>query len=286
MRQLAVWNPIRGCSPVSSGCDNCVAARLGSWSARRGEPYDELVWFTRGEWKWTGTVRYDPDKLRDPLRWREPLLIRVCNAGDLFHRNVSDDMIRNVFFTMTMAAQHTFEVVTKFAIRMEQWFGTMAAAQVAAHAEESDRDWPAKNVRIGISVENQEAVDDRAYSLIATPAHYRFVEAEPLLGPVDLTSVPCPEARKEGGLCSMCEEPGMPGGVCINGYFNLLEQGIDHVTVGCETGAKSLVRPTRREWVEDLRLQCTQHEIMMVDKQSMDGWSPSRVVHGLEKDFR
>jgi len=45
--------------------------------------------------------------------------------------------------------------------------------------------WPLPNVWLGVSVEDQEAADERIPLLLQTPAALRFVSCEPLLGPVD-----------------------------------------------------------------------------------------------------
>ena len=47
--------------------------------------------------------------------------------------------------------------------------------------------WPLPNVWLGVSVEDQATADERIPLLLDTPAAVRFVSAEPLLGPIDLT---------------------------------------------------------------------------------------------------
>lgn len=46
--------------------------------------------------------------------------------------------------------------------------------------------WPLPNVWIGVSVENQDAADERIPMLLKMPAAVRWISAEPLLGPVDI----------------------------------------------------------------------------------------------------
>jgi protein gp37 len=53
--------------------------------------------------------------------------------------------------------------------------------------EASDAEWPLPNVWLGVSVEHQQAADERIPLLLQTPAAVRFLSCEPLLGAVDLS---------------------------------------------------------------------------------------------------
>jgi protein gp37 len=114
-------------------------------------------------------VTLHPDALGLPLRWATPQMIFVNSMGDLFHRDVSVQFIREVFATMERAAHHTFQVLTKRAQRL---------ACLAP-----DLPWP-PNVWAGVSVETQEYISRIAY-LEQVPAAVRFASLEPLLGPLD-----------------------------------------------------------------------------------------------------
>jgi protein gp37 len=50
------------------------------------------------------------------------------------------------------------------------------------------RQWPLPNVWLGVSTERQQEADERIPELLATPAAVRFISAEPLLGPIDLSA--------------------------------------------------------------------------------------------------
>jgi protein gp37 len=84
---------------------------------------------------------------------------------------------------------------------------------------------PLPNVWVGVSVENQKALEDRFEDLIKTPAAVHFLSCEPLLGPLQL-----PADSNDG-----------------SGY-------IDWVIVGGESGPGA--RPMHPEWVRSLRNQC------------------------------
>lgn len=62
------WNPIRGCSRVSPGCDNCYAMRQAHRFSGPGKPFEGLTTIRRGKVDWTGRVRLEPSML-DGQRW-------------------------------------------------------------------------------------------------------------------------------------------------------------------------------------------------------------------------
>ena len=85
-------------------------------------------------------------------RWNgtKPRRIFVNSMSDLFHEDVPEAYIRQVFDVMEEAEQHTFQVLTKRAER---------ARQLAP-----DLPWPS-NVWLGVSVENKywtRRIDDAA----------------------------------------------------------------------------------------------------------------------------
>jgi len=67
-------------------------------------------------------VTLQPDRLGEPQGWRKHRTIFVCSMADLFHRDVPDDFIAQVFQVMADCPQHTFQLLTKRPERMAQWF--------------------------------------------------------------------------------------------------------------------------------------------------------------------
>lgn len=118
----ATWNPIRGCSRVSEGCRNCYAERVAARFCGPGEPYEGIARRRAGGPQWTGDVRVISEHLGDPLRWRKPRRVFVNSMSDLFHENLTNEEIAAVFGVMAAAPQHTFQVLTKRARRMREWF--------------------------------------------------------------------------------------------------------------------------------------------------------------------
>ena len=99
----ATWNPVRGCTKISPGCAHCYAETFAErFRGVRGHPYE------RGF-----DLRLVPQKLGEPLRWRQPRMIFVNSMSDLFHKDVPDDYIIAVARVMVLARWHTFQVLTK-----------------------------------------------------------------------------------------------------------------------------------------------------------------------------
>lgn len=78
----ATWNPVLGCSRVSKGCEHCYAERV----AHRGmtESHRGLTVLGKKGPRWTGEVRFLPDRLGEPLSWRKPRMVFVNSMSDLF----------------------------------------------------------------------------------------------------------------------------------------------------------------------------------------------------------
>ncbi len=170
----ATWNPVTGCSKVSPGCAHCYAERLSTRFQTTTKPW------TPGNA--AENVVLHEDRLRAPLSWRRPRMVFVNSMSDMFHELVPDEFIDQVFVTMSMARQHTFQILTKRPGLMRRWFAGPGAGWAAD---------PLPNVWLGTSIENDRWVQ-RADELRATPAAVRFISAEPLLGPLpslDLTDI-------------------------------------------------------------------------------------------------
>ncbi|HEX3241346.1 MAG TPA: phage Gp37/Gp68 family protein [Solirubrobacterales bacterium] len=172
----ATWNPVTGCDEVSPGCAHCYAKRFAErWRGTPGHPYEQGF-----------DLKLWPERLDQPARWRKPKLVFVNSMSDLFHERVPDLFIEEVFEAMRNAPQHTFQILTKRAERLEE---------LGAHL-----DWPA-NVWMGVSIENRRFIG-RADSLRRVEPAVRFISAEPLLGPLeglDLTAIDWLIAGGESG---------------------------------------------------------------------------------------
>lgn len=198
----ATWNPLRGCTEVSPGCDHCYAASVALRFSGKGQPYEGLaVAGEGGHPKWTGEIMLVPAHLTDPLRWQRPRRIFVNSMSDLFHPGVSRDYIDRVFAVMACANRHNFQVLTKRPQIMANYLndpGTRGRIMRActdmlethwAYIHGIDYDataWPLPNVWLGTSVEDERATS-RIKALNRCPAAIRFLSCEPLIGPVDIS---------------------------------------------------------------------------------------------------
>lgn len=165
------WNPVRGCTKISPGCTHCYAETFAErFRGVPGHPYEQGF-----------DLRFVPEKLLEPLRWRSPKMIFVNSMSDLFHEDVPDDYICRVAEVMRQADWHTYQVLTKRAERMAQLLHTklMFAAECS-------------HVWWGVSVENRQHGLPRVRYLQSAPAGLRFLSVEPLLeslGSIDLSGI-------------------------------------------------------------------------------------------------
>jgi protein gp37 len=122
-------------------------------------------------------VTCHPGELDRPLTWTKPRMVFVNSMSDLFHSDVPDQFIADVFDVMAChgpIAMHTFQVLTKRPQRMATLLNQWA---------ETEGYHGSPNVWLGTSIES-ERYTFRADHLRATPAAVRFLSCEPLLGPL------------------------------------------------------------------------------------------------------
>ena len=158
----ATWNPVTGCSKITRGCDFCYAERFSE--RFRGVPGHA---FENG---FDLTLR--PERLRQPLTWREPRRVFVNSMSDLFHKEVPTQFIDAVFDTMEQADWHTFQVLTKRSSLMVKYL----------HRRYDTAFAPA-HIWLGVSVEDKRNLI-RLKHLKTAQASVKFVSFEPLLGPL------------------------------------------------------------------------------------------------------
>jgi protein gp37 len=195
----ATWNPVTGCDQISPGCAHCYAKTFAErWRGVPDHPYEQGF-----------DLRLWPQRIDQPLRWRRPRQIFVNSMSDLFHPDVPDEFIAEVFATMVEADWHVFQILTKRPERLLELADELP--------------WP-PHVWMGVSIENRRFVQ-RADLLREVPAAIRFISAEPLLGPLeglDLTDIHWLIAGGESGpghrpireewvldLRDRCEEEGV-----------------------------------------------------------------------------
>lgn len=155
----STWNPVTGCTKVSPGCAHCYAERMARRLKAMGQP-NYMCGFE---------VALHRHVLELPILWKKPQAVFVNSMGDLFHRDVPESFIFEVFDVMRRASWHRFQLLTKRSDRLAEL--------------DSRLDWPG-NLWMGVTVENADYLY-RIDHLRSTGANIKFLSCEPLLGSLD-----------------------------------------------------------------------------------------------------
>jgi protein gp37 len=196
----STWNPLTGCTKVSSGCVNCYAERMALRLKAMGNPN-----YVNGF-----NITMHENALELPLKWKKPQTIFVNSMSDLFHEDVPEDFILRVFDVMCRADWHNYQILTKRAERLESLNPILP--------------WKS-NIWMGVTVEEQD-FKYRIQHLQNTGAHIKFLSLEPLLSPItnlDLTNIDWVIVGGESGpkarpmqkswvidIRNQCQESGVP----------------------------------------------------------------------------
>jgi protein gp37 len=201
----ATWNPVRGCTKISPGCQHCYAETFAErFRGVKGHPYEQGF-----------DLRTVPGKLVEPLRWRAPKSIFVNSMSDLFHADVPESYIIAVAKVMMAAKWHTYQVLTKRDERLRSLLNTT----LSFAANEPHIWW-------GVSVEDRKHGFPRIDNLRNANAAVRFLSIEPLLedvSDINLTGIHWAIVGGESGhgarplhkewvlgLRDRCREAGVP----------------------------------------------------------------------------
>jgi protein gp37 len=148
--------------------------------------------------------------------------------GDLFHKDVKGDWMWRILdaaWDSPSYHRHTYIFLTKrperMADEMDNWMRQHALSSLPK------RWW------LGITAENQQAADERIPILLQIPAAVRFVSVEPMLSEIDL---------KLYDYAESC------GSHSVRRHF------LRWIICGTESGPRR--RPTKIEWIRNLRDQC------------------------------
>lgn len=161
------WNPATGCTKISPGCKHCYAETMANRLQAMGTPgYDNGF-----------KLSLMPSRLSQPLNRKKPTMYFVNSMSDLFHEDIPDDYLDQIFKVIRQTPRHTYQILTKRAVRMREYF--------------IDRTVP-DNVWLGVTVEDREYGIPRIDELRHIPAKIRFLSVEPLLehlGSFDLSNI-------------------------------------------------------------------------------------------------
>lgn len=260
------WNPITGCSKVSSGCANCYAEGIAKrfWGDR---PFKE--------------VKFHPERLEQPIKWRKPRKVFVNSMSDLFHPEITDEHLDQIFAVMALTPHHTYQVLTKRPERMLEYLTTKSRHGRILLSRKGNPYipgglyplapyWPLPNLWLGVSVENQKAADERIPLLLQAPATMRFLSCEPLLEGVDLgMGQICNCCGGTGRHCDPCSYTGWETEpLILDEEFDGIEflaSKPDWVIVGGESGHNA--RPCDIAWIRSIVQQCPDPEVACFVKQ-------------------
>ena len=153
------WNPVTGCTKQSEGCAHCYAEVMSRRLCAMGNPK-----YANG---FKSTTHLEA--LKEPFNWKKPSTIFVCSMSDLFHKDVPFEFIDKVFRVIEETPQHNYQILTKRAERMAEYFET--------------RNIP-HNAWIGVTVENRET-KSRIDHIRHLDATVKFLSCEPLLGDLE-----------------------------------------------------------------------------------------------------
>jgi len=153
----STWNPITGCTKITSGCKFCYAEVM----ARRLQAMGQDKYSNGFE------LTLHPETLKEPYTWKKPKMIFVNSMSDLFHKNVPIEYIQRIFRVMKDNPQHVFQILTKRADILHYY------------DSEGWLDW-SHNIWMGVTVEDN-TVTKRIDLLRETGARVKFLSCEPLL---------------------------------------------------------------------------------------------------------
>ena len=274
------WNPVTGCDPVGEGCRNCWAQGLHEMRHKAHQNGKKMP--AQYAWPFT-TIQLHEERLMEPLKIRKPSKIAVCLGGDLYHKDVPDSFIEQVYAVMALCPQHVFQVLTKRPERRRKWYAGLdgedgegwrgsvveGCAQnlfAKLHPEQAKNvdEWlavnlPLPNVWEGVSVWDQPPADAFIPILLQTPVAVRWVSYEPAIGAVDLRYL------HHDGTVEIDSLSGTHGVLRPHQGKN---ERLDWTVVGGESGPHA--RPCNVEWIRSIVEQCKDAEVPVFVKQMGD----------------
>lgn len=235
-------NPWIGCTKVGPGCDACYAETMDSRKRWDG-----------GKTHWgPGVPRYrtSESNWRQPLAWNrqaekdgKPHRVFCASLADVFDNEVQFQWRADLWKLIEATQNLSWLLVTKRIGNVERM-----VPHHWLHAEFPAHNGFPPNVRLLITVCNQEEADRDIPKLLALPAK-NGLSIEPQLSPVDLRAVVMPDGDSLGlGLFSHGEG-----------------RGIEWCIQGGESGPKA--RPFDIAWVRSTIAQCKEAGVPVFMKQ-------------------
>jgi protein gp37 len=248
----STFSPWVGCAKVSPGCQNCYALdydkRVGGVPiGQRTDKTKPLLRWGPGAPRTRTSVAY----WKQPLKWNRAAeksgkrhRVFCGSLCDVFDAEAPEGALGDLLRLIDATPSLDWLLLTKRS-------GRLAEVRLDYGA------W-ARNVWLGVTVENQEQAEKRIPLLLAQDVTVRFLSIEPQLGPVDLSAF-------MGG-----PYVALPGDAVERNY----NAGISWVICGGESGPKA--RPFDLAWARSIVAQCMAAEVPCFVKQmgSSPIWLP------------
>jgi protein gp37 len=266
----ATWNPIRArrkdtgkvgwhCERVSPACRNCYAAAFN----RRAMPVCGTGLDYTVPMRDMVEVFVDEKELLKPLSWKRGRMVFPCSMTDLFADFVTDEMRDRVFAVMALAKQHTFQVLTKRAARMaeyfaERWQGTSAIPEMGLPAGSPfGRDFVVEQQTLELA-ENLGKIDPKNDDHFTVDGTSKVLDSfEWPLPNVWLGATVEDQQRWDERSQHLKATPAVKRFISYEPALGPIEadlSGIDWVICGGESGRGA--RPMHPDWARSLRDQC------------------------------
>lgn len=248
------FNPWEGCTKIGPGCDHCYAEtrnnRFGGGNWGPGAPRRKT-----SQSNWQQPIKWNKQAAASGVRYR----VFCASLADVFDNEVDPQWRAELFLLIKQTPNLDWLLLTK----------RIGNAR-AMLPDDWGRGYP--NVWLGATVVNQEELNRDAAKLTSTPARFRFLSVEPMLGPINLTKV---MRTERGSDWTYCDNPleGRIANKC--GAFIDPTEVIDWVICGGESGTGA--RPMHPEWARALRDQCAEYGTKYLFKQWGE-WAPEREI--------
>jgi len=233
------FNPWIGCQKVSSGCQNCYAEKLAKfhkWVDVWGADYKRT-----SEANWKQPIKWARQAVNDRVIRR----VFCASLADIFDPNVPDEW-RTDLYNLIL---HTEEIGGL------EWLILTKRPENLPSMFESQM-WGSTNIRLGVTVENQEMANKRIPELLNSWSGKNFVSYEPALEEVNFRYYlnGCPELRDV--LLNFDDQ---------DSEWVQTTPPIQWVICGSESGTNA--RPFDIDWARSVRDQCQSANVPFFLKQ-------------------
>ena len=117
------------------------------------------------------------NRLEQPVKRKKPTMYFVNSMSDIFHEDIPNSYLDDIFRVMLQTQQHTYQILTKRADRMHEYLHKKNIPE---------------NIWLGVTVENIEHGFPRIDFLKKINSKIRFLSCEPLLqnlGEINLSNI-------------------------------------------------------------------------------------------------